>query len=629
MTVSRHTVLTIVTFCAPFGLALRADEQVFVTRGPYLQTGTPTSIVLRWRTDWPSDSRVVYGTSLGHLADQVSSQSPTKEHEIQLSNLLPDTKYYYAVGSGTAILAGDDPRYFFVTAPGPGTEKPVRVWILGDSGTADPNAVAVRNAYFQRIGNNYTDLCLMLGDNAYPAGSDTAYQKAVFEMYPSLLRQTVLWPTIGNHDLFRADSTTQSGPYFNIFTLPRLGEAGGVASGTEAFYSFDYTNIHFICLDSYGSDRSPGAAMLTWLENDLAATTQKWIIAYWHHPPYSKGSHDSDTDRRLVEMREYTLPLLETYGVDLVLTGHSHSYERSFQLHGHYGPSDTLRLDMIVNGSDGRSSGPYLSSALGTVYVVLGSSGKLSMGPLDHPVMYTSLMELGSMILEIQGDRLDARFIDDNGSVKDHLAIFKDAAAQAKPGPIRYVGKEQVSAAETAGPQTIEVRVTNGSDDAEESASGRTNLNSSDLELVYDGGNQTTGLRFQALDIPPRARIQVAYIQFKADEKSSSSALLTIAGEDQDSAPTFSAGYQDISSRARTTASVSWSPEAWASVGQAGPDQRTPNIAPVIQELVNRSGWSSGSSLVIIITGTGKRTAVSYDGNEAGAPVLHVEYTSP
>jgi len=240
--------------------------------------------------------------------------------------------------------------------------------------------------------------------------------------------------------------------------------------------------------------------------------------------------------------------------------------------------------------------------------------------------MYTSLMELGSMVLEINGNHLNARFISDHGSVKDHLTIFKDSSA--KQSPMLYAVKDQIIAIEEVSPKAIEVQVTDSSDDAEESPSGHTNLSSSDLELVYDGGHQTAGIRFKGVGIPPGARIQNAYIQFKADERNSGAASLAIAGEDRDDAQTFGATYQNISSRKQTTASVSWSPVAWATVGQAGPDQRTPNIAPVIQELVNRSGWSSGNSLVIIITGTGERTAVSYDGNHTGAPVLHVEYTA-
>jgi len=559
----------------------------------------------------------------------MDSQELTREHVMHVSGLVPGTKYYYAVGSSSAVLAGDDASHFFVTAPSPGTEKPVRVWVVGDSGTADPNAERVRDAYSRFIGNTHTDLCLMLGDNAYPNGSDAEYQRAVFDMYPGLLRQTVVWPTIGNHDALYAGPVTQVGPYFDMFSLPRLGEAGGVPSGTESFYSFDYANIHFICLDSYVSDRSPRGPMLTWLENDLAATTQKWIIAYWHHPPYSKGGHKSDTERRLVDMRKNAVPILESYGADLILSGHSHSYERSYQLHGHYGSSDSLTPDMIVNGGDGHinRNGPYMKASTGTVYIVLGSSGKLTEGPLDHPAMCTSSMKLGSVALEIMGNRLDARFISKTGSIKDYLTIQKGTSAHK--GPALYASEAQVIPVETGSPRTIDIRVTHSADDAEESAAGTTKLSSSDLEIVYDGGEQIVGLRFSKVPIPQGASIDRAYIQFKVDETNSGDTSLIIAGEDRDDASSFSATHQNISSRKRTSASVAWSPGAWNTVGKTGPKQCSPNIASIVQSLVNRLGWSSGNAMAFIITGEGERTAESFDGDQAGAPMLHVEYRSP
>ena len=198
----------------------------------------------------------------------------------------------------------------------------------------------------------------MLGDNAYQDGTDAEYQTAVFNMYPSVLRSSVLWPTLGNHDGHTADSATQTGPYYDIFTLPRAAEAGGVASGTEAYYSFDWGNVHFVVLDSYESDRVPPSPMIDWLEDDLLATTADWVVAFFHHPPYTRGSHNSDNDIESIELRQYTLPMLEAYGVDLVLTGHSHSYERSFFIDGHYGPSSTFNtLEHLVDGGDGRPSG--------------------------------------------------------------------------------------------------------------------------------------------------------------------------------------------------------------------------------------------------------------------------------
>ena len=94
--------------------------------------------------------------------------------------------------------------------------------------------------------------------------------------------------------------------------------------------------------------------MITWVTADLAATDQDWVIAYWHHPPYTKGSHDSDFETELIEMREVFLPVLEQGGVDLVLAGHSHVYERSFLLDQHYGDSTTLTAAMKLDAGSGR-----------------------------------------------------------------------------------------------------------------------------------------------------------------------------------------------------------------------------------------------------------------------------------
>lgn len=423
-----------------------------VIRGPYLQQSTENSIIVRWRTDQASDSEVKIGLNASNLLP--SSPGPdlslVTDHEVLIQNLSPNTTYFYSVGSTGQTLAGGDDSYFFETAPSVGSPEPTRLWVLGDSGTADGNAIAVRDAYLDLADpNGKADLLLMLGDNAYNRGRDREYQNAVFDTYPSVLRNTVLWPTLGNHDGRTADSSTQTGPYYDIFSLPKNAEAGGSASGTEAYYSFDYANIHFVVLDSYDTNRTPGGAMLSWLELDLAGTMQEWIIAFWHHPPYSKGSHDSDTEVQLIDMRENALPILENYGVDLVLSGHSHSYERSMLLDGHYGPSDTLDLvdldmgpdsTMIIDSGDGKEdgNGAYTKNpgAIrdGAVYVVAGSSGKATGGSLDHPAMFISLNNLGSMVIDINGNRLDAMFLRENGTTPDHFTMTKGADANPPPG---------------------------------------------------------------------------------------------------------------------------------------------------------------------------------------------------
>jgi hypothetical protein len=113
-------------------------------------------------------------------------------------------------------------------------------------------------------------------------------------------------------------------------------------------------------------------------------------------------------------------------------------------------------------------------------------------------------------------------------------------------------------------------------------------------------------------------------VQFEVDEVTTAATSLAIQGQAADSPATFSSSTGDISSRLRTTANVGWVPPPWPTVQVHGPDQRTPDISSIVREIVARPGWSAGNALVIIITGTGKRTAEAFDGTFA--PVLHVTY---
>ena len=421
---------------------LVANKGLQLTR-KYLQSGTPTSMRVLWGTDLPADGRVLYGVDPANLTSRVSDPALVRDHEFLLSDLEPDTRYYYAIGNSAEILAGGDSDHYFVTSPLPGTSKPTRIWVLGDSGT--DGLYPVRDAYATVTGTQETDLCFLLGDSAYPIGTDEQYQQWFFDVVPDTLRNTVVWPSIGNHDLDSGDSTLPA-PYFDIFSLPTKGEAGGLPSGAEAYYSFDYANVHFVVLDSHGSDRSTpqeGGEMLTWLQADLALTDQLWIIAYWHHSPYSDGSSKSDVWKDQIEMRENAVPILETAGVDLIMTGHSHTYERSFLIDGHYGDSSTFGPQHIVDGGSGREDepgGPYLKSSgliphEGTVYVVAGSSGVVHPEALQHPAMFVvnssstrGWNELGSVILEIQGNRLDFSFLDTTAptpQVLDYFTLIK------------------------------------------------------------------------------------------------------------------------------------------------------------------------------------------------------------
>ncbi|MFK7924045.1 MAG: Ig-like domain-containing protein, partial [Bacteroidia bacterium] len=409
-----------------------------LSRGPYLQSGSDTSIVLRFQTAANETSEIFYGNSLGSLTQSISNTTPSQEHTFQINSLTPDTRYFYEIRiGGQNLLPAANERYW-QTAPVAGVVDTVRAWVLGDAGTSNTDARTVRNAYQSLMGNRHTDMILMLGDNAYMDGTQDDYQTAVFEdMYEDLLSRTVLWTSPGEREFANGytDSNTESGPYFDIFNLPRNAEAGGIASGTEAYYSYDYSNVHFVSLDVFGSDVSPAGSMLSWLQTDLAATTQDWIVVFFHHSPYSKGAFDSDTTAQMIAVRENILPILETNDVDLVLSAHSQSYERSFLSEGHYQASHSLTDAMLLDKRSGNpnADGPYAKSPTngqGTVYVVSGSAGKTETGDLDHPIMYKGEATLGSSVLEVFDRTLDFRFIDLTGNVVDQFQIVKGEAPQ-------------------------------------------------------------------------------------------------------------------------------------------------------------------------------------------------------
>jgi hypothetical protein len=178
---------------------------------------------------------------------------------------------------------------------------------------------------------------------------------------------------------------------------------------------------------------------------------------------------------------------------------------------------------------------------------------------------------------------------------------------------------------------SLSIPVVASEDDVEEriSSGGSISLTSNDLELTEDGAlRQVLGLRFRNVAIPPGASIQSARIQFTADETHSVATSLTIEGEASDDAPLFVKVDQDVTSRPRTASAASWDPPPWTGIDDAGPDQRTPELSALVQEIVDRPGWTAGNAMVFVISGSGHRTAEAYDGVPERAALLEVEYLS-
>lgn len=171
---------------------------------------------------------------------------------------------------------------------------------------------------------------------------------------------------------------------------------------------------------------------------------------------------------------------------------------------------------------------------------------------------------------------------------------------------------------------SVAVQLSGDINDAEQQDSDM-DLDSSDLELGFEGSSaQTVGMRFTGVNVPQGATITSAAIQFTVDETDSDNTSLTFRGEASDNAADYGSGL--ITTRPTTSASASWAPEPWTTVGEAGADQRTPDLAALVQEIVSRPGWTLGNALAITVSGTGERTAESYKGSSGQAPVLHVEY---
>jgi hypothetical protein len=337
------------------------------------------------------------------------------------------------VFDGDRRLTPADPSYSFVTPPPVGTRKPTRFWIIGDGGTGRQAQADVHQAMldFVRRDERPLDFWLHVGDMAYGTGRDVEFQSRFFESYEKTLRSSVCWPAMGNHEGYTSKGITGIGPYYDAYVLPMRGEAGGVASGTEAYYAFNFGNIHFICLDSHDLDRKPSGAMAKWLKADLEKAKAEWLIAFWHHPPYTKGSHDSDKETDLTEMRQHIMPIVESGGVDLVLAGHSHIYERSMLMDGAYA-TPTVSENVILDDGDGdpNGDGPYRKSEggnphEGTVQVVTGNAGQTMGRSGSSPVMRKIFLENGSVLVDVSGDTLTARMINSHGATRDLFSIVK------------------------------------------------------------------------------------------------------------------------------------------------------------------------------------------------------------
>lgn len=282
-----------------------------------------TTVTVAWERETPGRGVVRYGLTTNYT-NWACDPGGYRHHAITLRDLLPGTEYHYKVLSTDGFEAEDRT---FRTAPGP--QGNVNLVVHGDlQGGLDTNWA---RSVAARIAADDPDMVISIGDISDEVGTlGFSTWAQFFSVTTDELERAVFMPVPGNHD--RAWDPLAY--YWSIFDLPER-------PSNERYYSFTSANIHFIALNSEDSVYAP----TNWLARDLQAaafdTNVAWIIAYFHRPPYTKGSHSPE-----VSIKTNWCSLFVRYEADFVFNGHNHGYERTIPIRG---------ITYIVTGGAGGS----------------------------------------------------------------------------------------------------------------------------------------------------------------------------------------------------------------------------------------------------------------------------------
>ena len=286
-------------------------------RGPYLGDATANSMRITWRTFFPSDTTVEYGIDPQNL-QRVTIDESTTNHVIVLTNLVPNTKYQYQVSSATGRVEALGPIKSFTTLK---TTGPISFVVVGDSGTGG----IAQSGVFSQMEAAQPQFVIHVGDLIYPGMLPNLLDFRVFSMYRDQMADTPYFFTRGNHDSYFYPNLMLE----NIY-MPTN------STGIPGFYSFDVGEVHFVVLFSNleaGANYSPGSPQYEWLDQDLAAATKPWKFLFFHHTIRTSSLHrhddyDFNGANDMLQLENSFGQLATKYGVQLIVTGHDHGYER-------------------------------------------------------------------------------------------------------------------------------------------------------------------------------------------------------------------------------------------------------------------------------------------------------------
>ncbi len=358
-------------------------------RAPYIQNPTHRSVEVAWRSLEDYAGMVKYDTEKGLERFSVAEADATQKHHVVLPDLEPGTQYFYTVYNGETVVQNEEKTRTARAAH----ETAFSFLVLGDSGVDTPTQWKVGEAMRTSMNEREADFVVHVGD--VHQGSGDYYDNIFFKPYGAIVKNVNFFTSLGNHDVI----TDNGGVYLDDFYLPHNNP-----DSTERYYSFSWGHAFFIALDTNG-DYTPGSPQYRFLVDQLESSERQaatWTFVYAHHPPYSEYWTNYYGD---ANVQNHLVPLFEQHDVDLVMNGHTHSYERGEKNHVHY----------LVSGGGGGALDDYFVD-------------------YDH-ISFSSKTHHFTRI-DLDGDELAVTAIDQDGRQVDRFVIQKFTDVALEPGPL-------------------------------------------------------------------------------------------------------------------------------------------------------------------------------------------------
>ena len=597
-------------------LVLFIGLQAQASNGKYRLTlrGNPaTSIVIGWDQTSGSSPRVYYGTTdYGtNYSNYPNSKTPERtvsykgmnNNFAHLTGLTPNTAYYFVIRDSQ----GTSRRFWFKTAPADNSRLS---FIAG--GDSRNNRTPRQNA--NRLVAKLKPHAVLFGGDMTDDDTNSQWRDWFNDWQLTIASDGRMFPIIaarGNHE----DSNNS---IYNLFHVP----------SSSVYYAITFGN-NLVRTYTLNTEISISGNQTNWLRSDLSSNSNTiWKVAQYHKPMRPHVSSKREGNSQYSNWAR----LFYDNGVKLVVECDAHTVKTTWPVR----PST----------SSGNDEGFKRDDQNGTVYVGEGCWGAPLRSNNDGKSWTRNSGRFNQFKwIFVDENKIETRTIRvDNASQVGSVSNNNPFAIPSNldiwnpsNGSVVTINKGTVVDPDPDSGR-IDVAISSGGDDVEESENGTLYTNSSDLEMVYDSynnnGYQKIGLRFRSVRLPKNATITRAYLQFTADESNSAGSELEVSLHDSNNSPVFSSSNK-VSTRNTFSSKVTWRPQAWSS-NQSGSAQRTPDLKSMVQSLVNKSGWVSGNNVSFIIKGKGnsltstsaKRVADSYEGGASKAARLIVEYTT-